>query len=91
MSKFERTYKDLSTGKSLGTNSFEMLRYAHNNPGCILESYEPISGETTQQKFINVKKEQSLKSENHWTITCNIVRNDEPYVKVVEVRKEDWK
>jgi hypothetical protein len=90
MSKFDRTYKDISTGKNLGTNSFSMLRYAHNNPGCVLESYEPISKETTQQKFVNVTKQQSIKSESDWTITCNVIRNEEPKELVFEVRKEDW-
>lgn len=88
--KIGRTYRDVNTGKSFGTNSFAMLCYAHNNPGCELESFEPDSEETTRQKFIKVEREQSLTSNNHWTVICYLSRNGEPYTKTVEVRKEDW-
>lgn len=90
--KGERTYKELRTGKSFGTNIFAMLRFSHNNPDVEFESYDPASKQITRQRILSTIKEQSLKSETHWTVTSNIVRHDvEPYVKIVEIRKEDWK
>lgn len=90
MSKNNRTYKDVTTGKNLGANSFHMLRYALNNPGCDLESYDPISRETTQQKFVQVDKSQSYSDENNYIITCHIIKNGESIQKTFEVRKVDW-
>lgn len=86
-----RRYKDVNNEIDFGNNSFAMLKYAHENPGCFLESFDPKEESSMSQKFIKVHKSQSRSYLDYYKITAIVEREGEQMHPIdMNINKQDW-
>lgn len=89
--KVTRSYKDPDKGISFGKNSFAMLKYAHENPGCILESFDPKDGTSMRQKFIKVEKSQSKACSDDYKVVAIVERGGQQIDPIeMSINKQHW-